>query len=143
MDKLISTSQGKLYGTVETPKQLRESSERLQMLYTTAEMFGKDLDPAQVTQWKKFLDPCPLRALEYAFSTWQKSGRFFCKPAEILQLVDDWKNQPGNRVEFVPCGQCEEGWIRVYEGKMVGGKPIDPRYGALRRCDCFLRWAKS
>jgi hypothetical protein len=41
---------------------------------------------------------------------------------------------------FIPCGECEEGWIRVYAGFTSGGNPVDPKIGAVRRCSCFTAW---
>lgn len=35
------------------------------------------------------------------------------------------------------CGECLEGWVKVFEGKTAGGHKIDHKYGAMTRCVCW------
>lgn len=41
-----------------------------------------------------------------------------------------------DRPERTWCGQCSNGWVRVYEGKTLGGGNVDPKIGAMRACEC-------
>ena len=44
--------------------------------------------------------------------------------------------------KFIPCDKCEEGWIRVFTGQTERGNLVDPKFGAMKRCECFVRWAQ-
>lgn len=70
-------------------------------------------------------------------------GSFMPQPADIRSLIERRA-----KVRTVNgracCGNCEGGWVRVFEGttgyrtpegRMVStGHPVDPKLGAMRRC---------
>lgn len=104
-------------------------------------LFNRELTEADYDLWQKVLAPYPAKGIEYAFDNWGRNGKAFPKPSNILELVSAWSLS--NKPEFRACGQCEDGWIRVYEGLTDGGKPIDPKVGAVKRCQCFVDWCAA
>lgn len=65
--------------------------------------------------------------------------------ASILKFKDA---QHGH---FAPCGKCDNGWVRVFDGLTAGwydgGKrnrsQVDSKIGAMRECDCRVAWVQS
>jgi hypothetical protein len=71
-------------------------------------------------------------------------------PAELKRSMEDFERSASSLKagRFVPCNQdgCDEGWIRVFTGRTVGtvecgAGRVDPKGGAVRRCQCFQDWA--
>jgi hypothetical protein len=120
-----------LQGETETPS-LQSLANNLSR---TALLFSKVLHPEVIEGWKSFLGTYSPKAIDWAFDQWNQSGRYFPKPKEILDLISQFKVT--NLVEFKSCGQCDEGWVRVFEGKTAGGHTVDPKAGAVRRCECW------
>ena len=110
-----------------------------EQLNKTCLLFSRTLDPAEIEVWRKFLEPIPPGPIVYAFENWQRNGRFFPKPKDILELVEVFKENSGER-NFTPCGKCEFGWVRVYSGRTANGNIVDPKVGAVMRCECFNAW---
>jgi hypothetical protein len=114
------------------------------VLNTTMLMFSKTLEPDEWAAWGKILEPLPSKAMGLAFENWQRNGKFFPKPKDILDLVEVYKTE--HRVIFRPCGNCSDGWIVVTEGAKWRDKdgnlrPVAPGNKAVRRCECFVTWA--
>jgi hypothetical protein len=61
------------------------------LIHKTAQLYARILTPEELEIWRKILEPLPQKALLYAFDNWQRNGRFFCKPIDILDLVDVYK----------------------------------------------------
>jgi len=101
-------------------------------------VFNRELTEADYALWEKLLAPYPLNAIEYAFDNWGRNGKAWPKPANILELIGAWNLS--NKVEFQSCGQCDGGWVRVFEGRTDGGHRIDASVGAVKRCQCFIDW---
>lgn len=49
---------------------------------------GKDMTVEEAEVWKKKLSHYSDSAIEYAFEAWERNGKFFPKPAEIIELID-------------------------------------------------------
>lgn len=97
-------------------------------------MFNRELTEQDYELWQKLLKPYPLKAIEYAFENWGRNGKQFPRPANILELIGVWAL--ANKPKFKPCGNCDNGWIRVFHGRTDGGNPIDEKTGAVIRCQC-------
>lgn len=110
-------------------------------LNKTTLLFSRTLQPEEFEAWEQALAGVDPSAVIWAFADWQKNGRFFPKPKEILDLVASYRAK--NQRKFVSCGSCEEGWIRVFTGNTAGGNQVDPKLGAMVRCQCFKDWATS
>ena len=108
------------------------------LLKTCQALFAKDLTDEETDFWAKLLQPIDVPALRFAFDNWNRSGQFFPKPADILEQVKAF-NMSIRKVDgqFRPCGSCENGWIYVYEGLTPAQNPVDPKIGAVRRCQCW------
>lgn len=93
----------------------------------TAKLFSKDLTPTEYKLWtgilKDFTDP----AIEWGFEMWQRNGKFFPKPAEILEHVHAFGSSSENQVKL--CGKCKDGWVIVNPE----AKPSDYK---VVRCEC-------
>ena len=129
-------NQGSIFSQNQTtPHSIQPWEENLKR---TALLFSRKLEPEEVTTWQDFLKGNSSQAIEWAFENWQRNAKFFPKPKDILDLLSTWKVE--NRLEFKSCGKCEEGFIRIFEGKTAGGHNINPKFGAMTRCECWLDW---
>jgi hypothetical protein len=61
------------------------------------------------------------------------------KAAELKSSIQNFDNSQSDR--FIPCDQCEFGWVRVRDGKTVGGSDIG-KTGAMKLCTCWINWAR-
>lgn len=73
-------------------------------------------------------------------------GDLMPMPAALKKSIERFNSISTGR--FRPCNECENGWIYVYKGKTVGPdpgdpQPIDPKIGAVRRCQCFHDYCAS
>lgn len=100
-------------------------------------LFSRPLEPETINIWSEFLSPYGKVPIEYAFTKWNESAKWFPKPKDILELIQSYRVQ--NRVKYQPCGQdgCMDGWVQVFTGTTAGGNPVDPVMGAVTRCHCF------
>jgi hypothetical protein len=60
-------------------------------LLKTATLFGRVLEPEETEIWENLLKPYPPAALAYAFDNWRRNGNFWCKPFNIIQLIDVYR----------------------------------------------------
>jgi len=101
-------------------------------------VFNRELTEADYELWGRILAPYPVKAIDFAFDNWGRNGKVWPKPANILELIAAWNLS--NKPEFKGCSNCEDGWIRVFDGKTWGGHAVDPKVGMVKRCQCFLDW---
>lgn len=122
-----------LQGETQTPSE----SSLANCLMRTSLLFSRVLTAEEGAAWKTFLSPYSSKGIEWAFGEWQKTGKFFPKPKEILDLLEEFK--VAKRAPFVACQEdgCMDGWKQVFTGKTVGGHNVDPVMGAVTRCHCF------
>jgi hypothetical protein len=65
------------------------------MLQRAANLFGKDMTESETEVWADILNGVSQDACEYAFENWFRNGKFFPRPANILELVQTYaSNQP-------------------------------------------------
>lgn len=107
-------------------------------LHRIALLYSKEMKALDIKAWQEFLKGHTSQAIEWAFENWQRNSKFFPRPKDILDLLGTWKVE--NRLQFRSCGKCEEGWLRIFEGKTAGGHDINPKFGAMTRCQCWLDW---
>lgn len=71
-------------------------------------------------------------------------GRTAAAIARAVDLVPDFCPTPAKIREFIPapggkaktCTDCHpDGFVRVFTGRTDGGNRIDPKLGAMKRCD--------
>ncbi len=95
-------------------------------LNKTSLLFARTLEPGEWQIWGKFLEDVPDRAVEYAFSNWQKNGRFFPKPKDILDLVAAFEigRDGTTRISFEHYGKGYGGGDFKALWKMVSAKSI-------------------
>lgn len=99
----------------------------MKALEATAEIFSKEISPVEIKTWTVILAPHADGAISWSFETWNRNGRFFPKPSEILELLHAYGSSEVNQVQY--CGQCQDGWVEVNPDS----KPSDRE---VRRCDC-------
>lgn len=66
------------------------SSIALRALEATAELFGKELSGSELEIWTSVLHRYPDSSVDWACATWQRNGKFFPKPSEILELIQSF-----------------------------------------------------
>lgn len=123
-------------GEVETPSQ-RSLAECLDR---TRRLFSRELSVEEVGIWKKLLESFPSKGIEQAFENYQREGKFFPKPKDIIERIEDWK--AANRMPFESCGECMDGWLIVTseEKKTPRGVELSyyPQYA--ERCQCWFQY---
>ena len=73
-------------------------------------------------------------------------------PAELKASIERFRNVSADY--FTPCGHCESGWVRVFEGRTAGwfdgSRPnwapdnhVDNKHGAMKPCSCRIAWIES
>jgi hypothetical protein len=108
--------------------------------------FTRELTEQELKDWAEFMALLPIGLLRSAFTEWNRTGLYFPKMAQIGELVEGFKTKA--TTDFRACEQdgCIDGWVRIFAGqtagtKECGPKPIDPKLGAVKRCQCFWEWA--
>jgi len=122
--------------TKEVPETLSEPLAKSVILRTCQKIFQKELNEDETKFWAKLMEPIPVNALRYAFDTWNNGAEFFPRPKNILDLVVAYNLSKPKKCPF--CGKCHEGWIKTFEGTTEGGHPVDPKRGAMTRCECTM-----
>lgn len=61
--------------------------------------------------WQVILRNCSDPAIVWAFENWNRNGKFFPKPSEIMELVHAFGSSPDNQIQT--CKKCTNGWIIV------------------------------
>ena len=113
-------------------------SERKKLLETCQRHFSKELDDLEAKDWANFLSAMPIGLLRQAFEKWNRSNEYFPKIKHISDLVSQFKVK--STTKFQSCGDCQDGWVKIYNGKTEAGHDID-KFGAMVRCQCWSRWA--
>jgi hypothetical protein len=108
-----------------TTKQLSVIS--LQSLGETATIFSKTLTDIDYKIWGVVLRGCSDKAIAFAFEKWNENGKFFPKPAEVLELIAAYQLSETPKVQL--CGKCMDGWI-------VTNPDASPADYVVRRCNC-------
>lgn len=98
-------------------------------LQATASLFNKELEAGDLRLWDRMLYSFSDQAIVWAFEQWQRNGKFFPKPAEILELVRAYGSSAENQVQY--CGHCQEGWIAI-------NPEASPADQQVRRCECVM-----
>ena len=101
-------------------------------------MFNRELTEQDYGVWQKILAHYPINSIDYAFDNWGRNGKQWPKVANILELIAAWFLS--NEEDFKCCENCDFGWVRVFEGRTDGGKRVDPKVGAVKRCQCLVDW---
>jgi hypothetical protein len=130
-----------------------EEKELFELYRETAHAYRKELDESQFKAWVEVLSKYSYTAdVDAALRRWTADtlvedsgwirGARMPYPAEIKASIEDFEHKASLRAEnkFVSCGKCEEGWVRVFRGKTAGGNSSSPKFGAVRRCACFIEW---
>jgi hypothetical protein len=133
----------------------RISSKQLHALYKRAvAACRKEPNEEEFAAWENVLLSFQAADIEAAIRTWQNDAEleeFSGRPrgARMPMAVElkAWiqrRDRAAASTNFIPCSQCEDGWVRVFRGVTVraegywgGGKPIDSKVGAVRRCQCW------
>lgn len=73
-------------------------------------------------------------------------GDIMPMPASLKLSIERFN--AANLKKFHSCGQCENGWVRVFKGFTIGDEAgtrnaVDPKVGAVRRCACHLEWERQ
>src|SRR6266850_7607674 len=91
-------SQRRNTGSARTKKQLTTIS--LKALQETADIFQKDLTATDLKVWGGILYEFSDAAVSWAMDNWNRNGRFFPKPAEILELLHSFGTTAENKINL-------------------------------------------
>jgi len=124
-----------LHGQIETPSMQSLAN----CLGRTALLFSRQLTTDEGKVWMDLVGIYSSKAIEFAFENWQRNGRFFPKPKEIIDLCESYKQS--QLVEYRPCGQCYDGWLYLQKDGTPYRRDEDPHIGAkVKRCECWYNW---
>lgn len=124
----------------------------------TVEAYHCSPKDGELDAWLDVLGNYQEAQLDAALRRWAKEteleeytgrprGSRMPSPAEIRLSMDRFERTISEH--FLPCKKCDFGWVRVFTGRTVGAfdadghgpNPVDPKFGAVRRCECFIEWA--
>ena len=94
---------------------------------TTAKLFGRDVTASEYKLWTGILRDYQDNCIEWAFDTWNRNGKFFPKPAEILELIHSFGSSTENQTKL--CGKCLDGFV-------ITNPEAKPSDYVMRRCEC-------
>jgi hypothetical protein len=94
----------------------------------TAKIFQKDISPSEYKLWTGILRDFTDASIGWAFDVWNRNGKFFPKPAEILELIAAFGASSENQVKL--CGKCHDGYV-------VTNPEASPSDYIVRRCECL------
>jgi hypothetical protein len=77
-----------------------ECEKKRALLAKAAVLFSKELTEELVLLWDSILASCSVEECEYAMDQWMRNGKFFPKPANVLELVETYRD--GNRYRNPP-----------------------------------------
>ncbi len=83
-----------------TETSLIECEKKRALLGKAALLFSKELTEELILLWDSILANCLAEECEYAMEQWMRNGKFFPRPANILELVEVYRD--GNRYRPVP-----------------------------------------
>lgn len=119
----------------------------------TIQAYNRDPKDGELDAWVNVLGGFSAPDIDAALRRWQCDltvEEFTRKPrgsrmpsaAELRLSIENFDR--ANAEQFIPCGRdgCEGGWVRVTSGKTYHGNQVNPKLGALKRCQCFLRWVE-
>lgn len=102
-------------------------------------LFSRSLEPEEWGAWRAFLGELNPDAVTYAFDNWNRNGRFFPKPKDILDLVATHKIETTQKVSCEPECKMRHGkgydehdmlWLwKKIQAKVATNQPI--QYEAL------------
>lgn len=129
------------------------NSGALSKLYTrTIESHHCVPKDGELDSWKSVLGEYRESQLDAALRRWDREtdieeytqkpkGSRMPSAAELKRSMDQFENI--NSDKFIPCDKCEFGWVRVFTGQTAGHNRVDQKFGAVKRCECFERWAQT
>ncbi len=115
--------------------------------------FPKD---GELDAWEAVLGSYSESQLDAALRRWDREteveeytqkpkGSRMPTPTELKLSMDRFEQSSSK--QFTPCGKCDFGWVRVFEGRTAGCEGVhsrvDPKFGAVKRCQCFTDWARQ
>src|SRR5215831_8344161 len=118
-------------------------------VYTAAAAaYGRQFNANQCDAWNRVLNDFSPVEVQAAVEKWQQNtsedfdgrtlGSKLPQPSDLRAICQRLREQELSRRtgEFVSCGECEDGWVRIFEGHTARNNPIDRKIGAVRMCQC-------
>jgi hypothetical protein len=84
----VNTRQQTSYEPNASKPASKERSAKLTILKTCQLLFSKDLSEPEMDYWISLMDGISVSVWRQAFDNWQRNGRFFPKPKDILELCE-------------------------------------------------------
>jgi hypothetical protein len=122
----------------------------------TAQSYGRQRSDGEVEAWLDTISSYRSLDLDAALRRWHADtsieeftgkprGSRMPTPAELKLSIDGFAQEERKQItgKFQPCGNCQSGWVRIFHGTTIEANPIDEKTGAVRRCECFLRYAAA
>lgn len=130
-----------------------------ELYFATATQYRRERTNEECDAWMRVLGDYDAREIRCAIDDWEcdttietftdrPRGSRMPMAAEVKSLIELRKRLKSQAERFQPCGECESGWVRVYEGLTLGSKdvkksPVDQKVGAVRLCQCRADWIAS
>src|SRR5215467_6099962 len=131
-------------GAIQAGTPRREIAVTVAEIYkTTTAAYGRPFVPDQCNAWIRTLKDFSPTDVQAAVDRWQQNtnedfdgrtlGSKLPQPSDLRAICQRRREQELSRRtgEFVSCGECEEGWVRIFEGHTARNNPIDRKIGAV------------
>lgn len=126
----------------------------VEMYNRTIQTYNREPKDGEFDAWMNVIGSYKYSDVDAALRRWQHDttleeytnrprGSRMPSATELKASIEAFDR--GQTRKFVPCGKdgCEDGWIRVYSGITAGGNQVDPKIGAVKRCQCFRDYVSS
>jgi hypothetical protein len=126
------------------------NSDLVKFYRSTCESYNRKQTEGEIDAWLCVLSEHTTGDLDAALRRWHSDTSiedFTQKPkgsrmpstAELKLSIDQFNEKTARTAsgKFYSCNNCEEGWLRIFLGRTHGGNTVDPKCGAVRRCQCF------
>lgn len=116
----------------------------------TLQQYNRQPNDEEFRAWMEVLSSNSYSDVDAALRRWsgntaldmhsgRPAGARMPSPAELKVSIQSFDRSQSDR--FVSCGNCDNGWVRITYGKTVNGSQVNERRPAVKRCECWLRWA--
>jgi hypothetical protein len=79
------------------------------VLQTSLNLFSKELTEAETNFWLMLMDEWSVNEMRYAFDNWNRNGRFFPKPKDIIEQIEAYRLSVKGKYGHPTCdAQCRE-----------------------------------
>lgn len=129
-----------------------------QLYKRTCEYYQKKPEDAAATAWIDALTGFGMSEVESALNQHEADytmdnlgrtkGSYMPFASDLVSLIMRNRSKAVISNKFRPCGKCDSGWVRTFDGMTVGSDDgtraeVDKKIGAVEPCQCRIEWRNA